>query len=123
MIVVVPVRCYERACGWHGFVEPAGSAKCPSCAGLLVPARERFEQLEAIRAHVARELGDGFEVVGVYLGRLGRFRLDVRAIGVDAIAPPEVSPAEVERISAPLLATVVRQCRHRATAAAAELGA
>ena len=61
MIVVVPVRCYERACGWPGFVEPAGSAKCPSCAGLLVPARERFE---------LEQVADGIEVCDAAVQRL-----------------------------------------------------
>ena len=119
---MIPVRCYWRSCGWHGFAASRGSS-CPACAGVLVLAEERHEQLEAIRAHVARELGAAYEVAGVYLGRGGRFRLDTRAIGVDAVGPVEVSPRELERISPTLLASVVAACRHRGDAARAELGA
>jgi hypothetical protein len=126
---VIPARCYGHTignrgrdgCGWHGFEDPGAIRKCPACAGLLVPVVEPFEVLEAIRAHVGRELGDGYEVVGVTVPRLARFRLETRVIGVDAVGPVEVSTRELERISPTLLASIVAMCRHRGEAARAEL--
>ena len=118
---MIPARCYARACGWHGFAEAGARRACPACAGLIVPVVERLEVLEAIRAHVGRELGDGYEVVAVHLGRLDRFRLETRAIGVDAVGPVEIAPRELDRISSTLLASIVRMCRHHAEAARAEL--
>lgn len=124
---MIPARCFardlgdRRACGWHGFEEPGGRRTCPACAGLLVPVVERFEVLEAIRAHVGRELGDGFEVVGVDFRHRDRFRLETRVINVDAIGDVEVNPRELDRISAELLATIVLACRRRGEAARAEL--